>query len=73
MKTSGGRQGEPKPREGGSGRQKEMNGEVVGGEDKRWEAKKVGEGVGGGDNEWWEAKPSKGDEWGEVAGGGRQN
>ena len=52
---------------------REMNGEVVGGEDKRWEAKKVGEGVGGGDNEWWEAKPSKGDEWGEVAGGGRQN
>ena len=35
MKTSGGRQGEAKPREGGSGRQnraREMNGEVVGGE-----------------------------------------
>ena len=29
--------------------------------------------VGGGDNKQWEAKPSKGDEWGEVAGGGRQN
>ena len=27
--------------------------------------------VGEGDNEQWEAKPSKGDEWGEVAGGGR--
>ena len=32
-----------------------------------------GRSLGGGNDEWWEAKPSKGDEWGEVAGGKRQN
>ena len=38
-----------------------------------WEAKTSGERVVGGNNEWWEAKLSEGDDWGEVAGGGRQN
>ena len=39
---------------------------VGGGDDKQRR-------VGGGDNKWWEAKLSKGDKWGEVAGGGGQN
>ena len=49
---------------------------MVGGKDEQG---RVGGGdneqgrIGGGDNKWWEAKLSKGDDWGEVTGGGRQN
>ena len=49
-----------------SGGRQNKWGRVVRGEDEQGT-------VGGGNDEWWEAKPSKGDEWGEVAGGKRQN